>query len=80
MENQAVLWFRHRVLQRWVPIMRSGDDLFGHTITMPEYDHFGDYYLDQTGGAYWLARSIVGSVVCFHKPRWITFGSWMTRR
>jgi hypothetical protein len=44
-ENKVVLWLRHRVLQRWVLLLRSGDELDGRTIyaedegEMARYDY-----------------------------------------
>jgi len=48
--NNAVLWLRHRVLGRWVPLLRSGDELDGRTIYAEDEGEMARY-CHPTGGS-----------------------------
>jgi hypothetical protein len=48
--NNAVLWLRHRVLQRWVPLLRSGDELDGRTVHAEDEGEMARYCYG-TGGS-----------------------------
>jgi len=50
-ENNVVLWLRHRVLGRWVPLLRSGDELDGRMVYAEDEYDFAIGYFSQTGGA-----------------------------
>jgi len=50
-DDKVVLWVRHRVLQRWVPLLRSGSTIGGRTVYAPDEYDFGFAYCSQTGGA-----------------------------
>jgi hypothetical protein len=50
-ENKVVLWLWHRVLQRWVPLLRSGDELDGRTIYAEDEGEMGYWYCSPTGGS-----------------------------
>jgi hypothetical protein len=49
--DKVVLWFRHHVLKRWVPLLRSGDEVAGRTVYAVDETDFGDAYCGATGGA-----------------------------
>ncbi len=50
-DDKVVLWLRHRVLQRWVPLLRSGSIIGGRTVYAPDEYDFGFGYCNQTSGA-----------------------------
>jgi hypothetical protein len=50
-DDKVVLWLRHRVLQRWVPLLRSGSTLGGRTVYAADEGDFGNGYPNATGGA-----------------------------
>ena len=49
--DKVVLWLRHHVLQRWVPLLRSGAMLVRHTIYAADASDFGFAYWSETSGA-----------------------------
>lgn len=57
-ENKAVLWLRHRVLQRWIPLLRGGDAVDGRIVHAPTEGDFGSAYCNKTGGADGLPQSL----------------------
>lgn len=46
--NHVVLWIRHHVLKRWIPLLRSGDQIHGRTVIAGYEIDFG---LSPSGGA-----------------------------
>ena len=50
-DDKVVLWLRHRVLQRWVPLLRSGSSIGGRTVYAADEGDFGQGYCKKTGGA-----------------------------
>ena len=50
-DDKVVLWLRHRVLQRWVPLLRSGSTIGGRTVYAADVGDFGQTYCNKTGGA-----------------------------
>ncbi len=50
-DNNVVLWLRHRILKRWIPLLRSGDTIFGRTIFAEDENDIGNGYKNHTGGA-----------------------------
>ena len=51
-DNNAVLWLRHRVLDRWVPLLRSGTtQIDGRTVYAEDAGDLSETYYWQTGGA-----------------------------
>jgi hypothetical protein len=50
-ENNVVLWLRHRVLGRWVPLLRSGDELDGRMVYAEDDHDLAIGYFAKTGGA-----------------------------
>jgi hypothetical protein len=57
-ENKVVLWLWHRVLQRWVPLLRSGDELDGRTIYAEDEGEMAYWYQRRTGGSDGLPQSL----------------------
>src|SRR4030042_3510985 len=50
-DNKVLLWLRRRVLQRSIPLLRSGSAVDGRTVYAADECDFGDAYGDATGGA-----------------------------
>jgi hypothetical protein len=49
-DDKVVLWLRHRVLQRWIPLLRSGSTLGGRTVYAGDAGDFGQGYGNKIGG------------------------------
>jgi hypothetical protein len=47
-DNNVVLWMWHRVLQRWIPFLRTGDEVQERCVSVPAY--VSHWYSSQTGG------------------------------
>ncbi len=50
-DDKVVLWLRHHVLQRWVPLLRSGSTIGGRTVYAAAPTDFGYAYYGPSGGA-----------------------------
>jgi hypothetical protein len=50
-DDKVVLWLRHRILQRWVPLLRSGSSIGARTVYAAHEGDFGQGYCSHTGGA-----------------------------
>jgi len=57
-DDKVVLWLRHRVLQRWVPLLRSGSTIGGRTLYADDEYDFGFAYCNKTGGADGMRQSL----------------------
>jgi hypothetical protein len=50
-DDKVVLWLRHGVLGRWVPLLRSGMSIDGHAVFAEDEYDFGYGYYSDTGGS-----------------------------
>ena len=50
-EDKVVLWYRHPILRRWVPLLRSGGSVLGRTVWAEDEYDFAHGFSTRTSGS-----------------------------